>query len=703
MANFSKSFNFRNGLQVDDDKLIVKPNTGLVGIGSTIPTEVLDVKGNIKSSGIVTSPNIVAGTGVTVGTGVNQISLDGVTGIITAKNYFGDGSTLTNVVAIATAGFKELSGTLSTSFSVGIGSLNVGGVGVTIGKFPDFTLDVIGDMRVTGPSTFTGITTISDLFANTLSVSDASLFDDVLVSGASTFTGISTNTSLIQANGLEVAGVSTFIDNVLFRGDGIVNFGQPFGNSPRGSYVVFHGGHSTGRNMTWDGGSLIFDDMAKARFGDLGIKDMELWHNGGNANIKFDGGLSINSYGKGDVSIDSGLSVVGVSTLRNIEVTGVSTFIGITTYSDGLIVTAGVSTFNDAIDANAGATLNQLNITGVSTLTGRVTANEINSNQLKLLQNGTQVLNTIGAGVSVSNTLSVISLNGGSSGLSSSSGSLRYGNQSASAPYSTRRSLDLINNDSGNVNFYLNASDLDVPFDGSDFHWHKGFNNTRLMTLTGIGGSLGIGITTPSSKLHVLGTANITGATDIGGNLDVSGDLTVGGSFNSDVVGNVTGSLTGDILAGIATFNNGLLISGVTTSTNVKTDRLSINTNSVSQQLQINSGDNQVFVSVNGNLGIKTDETYGNTIFNTGSSISNLVGIGTTITRSAVDFTDAGKNVTGVFANRMYMLPPKITTSERNSLAGLSNGALIFNTDGNQLQVYIDGWVGIGTTTKVDS
>ena len=140
MANFSKSFNFRNGLQVDDDKLIVKPNTGLVGIGSTIPTEVLDVKGNIKSSGIVTSPNIVAGTGITVGTGVNQISLDGVTGIITAKNYFGDGSTLTNVVAIATAGFKELSGTLSTSFSVGIGSLNTGSGGV----FPDFTLDVLG-------------------------------------------------------------------------------------------------------------------------------------------------------------------------------------------------------------------------------------------------------------------------------------------------------------------------------------------------------------------------------------------------------------------------------------------------------------------------------------------------------------------------------------------------------------------------------
>ena len=195
MANFSKSFNFRNGLQVDDDKLIVKPNTGLVGIGSTIPTEVWDVKGNIKSSGIVTSPNIVAGTGITVGTGVNQISLDGVTGFITAKNYFGDGSTLTNVVAIATAGFKELSGTLSTSFSVGIGSLNVGGVGITTGKFPDFTLDVIGDMRVTGPSTFIGVTTISDLFADTLSISDASSFnggatiDQANITGVSTFGG----------------------------------------------------------------------------------------------------------------------------------------------------------------------------------------------------------------------------------------------------------------------------------------------------------------------------------------------------------------------------------------------------------------------------------------------------------------------------------------------------------------------------------
>ena len=38
MANIKKSFNFRNGVQVDDDNLKVSA-TGLVGIGTTVPTE----------------------------------------------------------------------------------------------------------------------------------------------------------------------------------------------------------------------------------------------------------------------------------------------------------------------------------------------------------------------------------------------------------------------------------------------------------------------------------------------------------------------------------------------------------------------------------------------------------------------------------------------------------------------------------------
>ena len=36
MSNYNKSFNFRNGVQVDDSNFIVNA-TGLVGIGTTVP------------------------------------------------------------------------------------------------------------------------------------------------------------------------------------------------------------------------------------------------------------------------------------------------------------------------------------------------------------------------------------------------------------------------------------------------------------------------------------------------------------------------------------------------------------------------------------------------------------------------------------------------------------------------------------------
>jgi len=57
MANIRKSFNFRNGVQVDDDNFIVNAN-GLVGIGTSNPTEFLDVHGTAKITGLVTATNL---------------------------------------------------------------------------------------------------------------------------------------------------------------------------------------------------------------------------------------------------------------------------------------------------------------------------------------------------------------------------------------------------------------------------------------------------------------------------------------------------------------------------------------------------------------------------------------------------------------------------------------------------------------------
>ena len=76
---------------------------------------------------------------------------------------------------------------------------------------------------------------------------------------------------------------------------------------------------------------------------------------------------------------------------------------------------------------------------------------------VKLYSQNLVKLETIGAGASVYNQLNVASFGGGASGLSSHYGALRYGDEGGSE-YSTRRSLDLINTDSGNINYYLNIN-----------------------------------------------------------------------------------------------------------------------------------------------------------------------------------------------------------------------------------------------------
>ena len=111
MANIRKPFNFRNGVQVDDEKLIVSP-TGLVGIGTTIPTESLDVRGDVKVVGFATfnsasTPSLTAvdstlttvnlvesiiGSGISIKSGI--VTSNSATGVVT---YYGDGVNLLNL------------------------------------------------------------------------------------------------------------------------------------------------------------------------------------------------------------------------------------------------------------------------------------------------------------------------------------------------------------------------------------------------------------------------------------------------------------------------------------------------------------------------------------------------------------------------------------------------------------------------------
>ena len=75
------------------------------------------------------------------------------------------------------------------------------------------------------------------------------------------------------------------------------------------------------------------------------------------------------------------------------------------------------------------------------------------------------------------------------------------------------------------------------------------------MTLTGIGGSLGIGITTPDSPLHVAGNAKFGSDVTIVNDLLIGNDLNVtGGSINANVIGNLEGNVYAQ--SGVSTFAN---------------------------------------------------------------------------------------------------------------------------------------------------
>ena len=144
MANIKKNFNFRNGVQVDDDNLLVT-STGLVGIGTTEPLEALDVRGNVRISGFtsITQANIgiltvttikpteIIGAGISVRSGI--LTAEG-SGIVT---FYGDARFLQGM---PTSQWQDV--------DVGLGFTSIYNTGGNVGVGtidPRFTVQIGGD------------------------------------------------------------------------------------------------------------------------------------------------------------------------------------------------------------------------------------------------------------------------------------------------------------------------------------------------------------------------------------------------------------------------------------------------------------------------------------------------------------------------------------------------------------------------------
>lgn len=145
-SNFRKSFNFRDGMQVATDDLVVSSNK--VGVGTTAPARNLSVYGSSEFVGVATFTDAfhvgAAATfigPVTLGPNVTVSAA----GSVTAVNFYGDGATLSNL---------PTSQWVDTDVGLGFTSIYaIGNVGVGTTD-PRHTFQIAGD-PITGGSGYT--------------------------------------------------------------------------------------------------------------------------------------------------------------------------------------------------------------------------------------------------------------------------------------------------------------------------------------------------------------------------------------------------------------------------------------------------------------------------------------------------------------------------------------------------------------------
>ena len=759
MPNIRKTFNFRDGVQVDDEVLVVKGNR--VGVGTTSPDESLDVRGNAKVIGIVTANNLqISGVGtfggIKVGTG---ITLDATSGVISATKFKGDGSTLSN---LPTSQWQDI--------DVGLGFTSIYNAGGNVGiatTDPRNTFQVGGDpnsgsgvgFNSTGNLKASGIVTavsgfVGDLTGNVTGNLTGTASNATLAASATVATNAQglTGTPDITVRNIDSTGISTLptLSSTDFSTPTLKGYSTLRAIHGTTTTLVVtvaaktsahrYNGQGSSNGYLIDGVSAPFITVTPGRTYRFDVSDgtnalhpLRFYYDAAKT-TQYTTGVTINgvqgasgSYVEIVIS-DTTPTVLhyacsshalmgnGIQTNSNIldtehdsTVRGTltaTTFSGnltgnVTGNQSGGSISATSGTFSGDIDVDGHAELDALNVAGV------VTATEFRGNIA-----GPVVGNVTGniSGVAATFTASSIGIATGVSlgiGTATANSNIQIVSSTASSITIGKGGAVGVSNlqlrYGGGASTFSGDNALDLINNG-DGHFNYFLTGTNSFVWHK-GNANPLMALTDSGNLGI-GITNPTDKLKVQGDLNVTGVATATtfkGAFSGDLQGNVIGNIAGDVNnTGFSTFRQVEVTQGIGIGITSSGKVFSANP-SVSQR---------IVMETNGNTGIHTSVVEPLASITTRQDIICFGGIGIGATaRCSVDFHNvksapafAGRTSASV-TKLAYMMPPQVTETQRDALVdgydstggtGVPNGAVVFNTTANKLQFRVGGaWVNL--------
>ena len=257
----NKNFVVKNGLEVATDVILADATSKNVGIGSTIPVNTLDVRGGIGATDTFVTGISTVVSEFNVGTGGTVLAVNQSPGRVgvgsTQPEYLLDvrSEVSSGTTALYVQGDVRITGDLNvddlTLSDISGQSLNISGLS-TLGGYVDInsSVDVAGSLNVVGVSTLatteitdvnvSGTATVGTLFAaagiftgTSVNVSTATTTKDLLVTGIATIADARISAGTITATQvdlthLNVSGVTTSTDKEIYNQFDITNNGSGY-------------------------------------------------------------------------------------------------------------------------------------------------------------------------------------------------------------------------------------------------------------------------------------------------------------------------------------------------------------------------------------------------------------------------------------------------------------------------------------------